>query len=71
MPRTAAEGGAEDGEEHIPIIAAGGEYLVAPEIVRRIGGGDMKEGHNILDELVLHVRRQTIRDMRNEKPPKK
>jgi hypothetical protein len=73
MPRPAAEGGpeGEDRGDHVPIIAAGGEYLVSPEVVRRIGGGDMKHGHDILDELVLHVRRQTINDMKKEKPPKR
>jgi hypothetical protein len=74
IPRPAAEGGPENGEDsgdHVPIIAAGGEYLVSPEVVRRLGGGDIKHGHEILDELVLHVRRQTIQDMKREKPPKK
>lgn len=70
----ASGGEAEDREDqgnHVPIIAAGGEYLVAPDVVRRLGGGDIKHGHDILDELVLHVRRQTIKDMKNEKPPKR
>lgn len=70
-PRMAAEGGAEDGNDHVPIIAAGGEYVIAPEVVKRIGSGDMKHGHEILDELVLHLRRQTINEMRRLKPPKK
>lgn len=70
-PRMAAEGGAEEGEDHVPIIAAGGEYIIAPEVVRRIGGGDMKHGHEVLDELVLHLRKQTIHEMRRLKPPKK
>lgn len=70
-PRMAAEGGAEDGNDHVPIIAAGGEYVIAPEVVKRIGSGDMKHGHEILDELVLHLRKQTINEMRRLKPPKK
>jgi hypothetical protein len=70
MPRTAAGGGAEDGETHVPIIAAGGEFVCSPEMVRRIGGGNLKHGHEILDELVKHIRRQTIKDMKAEKPPK-
>lgn len=71
MPRPAAEGGAEEGSDHVPIIAAGGEYIIAPEVVRKIGGGDMKHGHAILDELVLHLRKKTIHEMRRLKPPKK
>lgn len=68
-----AEAGGEMGEEsdEVPIITAGGEYVVSPEAVRKIGGGNIKHGHEILDQLVMQIRRQTIIDMRKEKPPKK
>jgi hypothetical protein len=71
MPKVAAAGGAEEGDDHVPIIVAGGEYQVPPEVVQRLGGGNMKRGHQILDELVMHIRRQTIKDMKAERPPKK
>lgn len=67
----AAEGGAEDGADHVPIIAAGGEFVISPAVVRKIGGGDMKHGHEVLDALVLHLRKKTIHEMRNLKGPKK
>jgi len=71
MPKFSA--GGEEGDEHdkVPIVAAGGEYVIAPEVVKRLGGGDMKEGHRILDHFVMHARRKTIQDMRKERPPKR
>src|SRR5262249_35051062 len=38
--------------EPTPILAAGGEYIVAPEVVRNIGRGDLKQGHKVLDAFV-------------------
>jgi hypothetical protein len=45
--------------QRVPIIAAGGEYVVHPEDVRFIGGGDMKKGFNWLDNFVKDVRERT------------
>lgn len=47
----------------VPIAAAGGEYIVPPEIVERVGGGDIERGHHILDAFVKAVRRDTIKKM--------
>lgn len=71
MPRIAKAGGVEAGGDHVPIVAAGGEYVIPPEVVKRIGGGDMKHGHEILDHLVLHIRKKTIHEMKHLKGPKK
>ena len=68
MPKLATGGEAE--HEDVPIIVAGGEYLVDPETVAWLGGGDIKHGHDILDNLVLHLRKKTIKDMQGLKPPK-
>lgn len=46
-----------------PIIAAGGEYVVHPESVKRLGGGDMKRGHDALDIFVRNQRRKTIKTL--------
>jgi hypothetical protein len=43
----------------VPIIAAGGEYIIHPDIVRYIGGGDMSKGHSFLDSFVKDVRERT------------
>lgn len=53
------------------ILAAGGEYVVNPEHVERLGGGDMRKGHNLLDGFVKTVRAHTIRLMRKLPGPKK
>lgn len=65
MPPEMSEG------EPTPILAAGGEYIVHPHIVRKLGRGDMKTGHRILDAFVLHARKQHIQQIKNLKPPVK
>ncbi len=55
----------------VPIIAAGGEYVIHPAVVAAIGDGDLKEGQNALDEFVLHERKTLIKTLRKLAPPKK
>lgn len=38
--------------EGVPIYAADGEVVLSPDQVARIGGGDIKKGHEVLDEFV-------------------
>jgi hypothetical protein len=64
-----ARGG--DTHDHVPIVAAGGEYIIAPEAVKAIGHGDMKTGHKVLDRLMLKFRKKHIEDQKKLKPPKK
>ncbi len=68
-----SQGGAQDGEpgSRVPIIAAGGEYIVSPEQVARIGGGNLKRGHDILDAFVVEARRRHAAKLRKLPPPKK
>lgn len=63
-----ARGGATDG---VPIVAAGGEYVVSPEEVEHIGGGSMDEGHKILDAFVKKMRQKTIKTLQKLPGPKK
>lgn len=44
-------------ETLVPVIVAGGEYIIPPEKVREIGEGDMDKGHNVLDAFVISQRR--------------
>lgn len=55
----------------IPIIVAGGEYFVPPEIVAKVGGGDMKRGHDTLDKMAANVRRSTIKTLAKLPKPKR
>lgn len=54
-----------------PILAAGGEYVVSPEIVRAWGGGNLKKGHDVLDAWVVRKRREIAKEMLKLPPPKK
>lgn len=67
MPKKAA-GGATEG---VPIVAAGGEYVIAPEHVQHIGGGDMDAGHKHLDEFVKKFRARTVDTLKKLPGPKR
>jgi hypothetical protein len=54
----------------IPIVGAGGEYIVHPDAVRAIGNGDLNVGHNALDGFVKQIRKHNIRTLRNLPGPK-
>lgn len=63
-----ADGGATEG---VPIVAAGGEYVIPPEDVVHIGGGDMDHGHKVLDAFVKKMRQKTIKTLQGLPGPKK
>jgi hypothetical protein len=46
-----------------PIQAAGGEEIVDPAALMRIGGGDIRRGQQILNDWIMKERQQTIREM--------
>lgn len=69
-PFTYARGGATP-DKAVPILAAGGEFVVSPEDVARLGGGDVRKGHKILDELVKRVRQHTMKFLKSAPKPKK
>lgn len=64
-----AEGG--DIEEAAPIVAAGGEYVIHPDDVRWIGGGDLDAGHQQLDQFVKMYRKHLIDTLKKLPGPKK
>jgi hypothetical protein len=55
----------------VPVVVAGGEYVVRPDEVAWIGDGDIDLGHRILDSWVLKMRAKTIHTLKNLAPPKK
>ena len=55
----------------VPIVAAGGEYVIDPDDVTRIGGGDIDRGHKELDAFVKKMRAKTVRTLQKLPPPKK
>lgn len=66
-------GGVQGGEQpgHIPVMLSHGEFVVTPEQVRAIGGGNQKDGWKILDEFVKESRRRTIEKMKKLPGPAK
>jgi hypothetical protein len=69
LPKAFAEGGMAG--DHVPIVAAGGEYVIPPEVVTNVGGGDMNVGHTELDDFVLKMRAKTVKTLKGLAPPKR
>ena len=67
-PQARADGGQV---QAVPIVAAGGEYVIHPDNVRRIGGGDLDVGHRSLDSFVKKMRAKTVKTLQNLPGPKK
>jgi hypothetical protein len=55
----------------VPIVAAGGEYVIHPDDVAFLGNGDMDAGHKGLDDFVVKMRAKTVKTLRKLPPPKK
>lgn len=69
VQQAARGGGAK--QETVPILAAGGEFIIAPEHVARWGNGDIEKGHRELDKFVVETRAKIIKEMAKLKPPVK
>lgn len=57
--------------DRIPIIVAGGEYHVEPEVVESVGDGNMDKGHNALDSFVKKLRKHNIKTVKGLAGPKR
>ena len=57
--------------EGVPIVAAGGEYVLSPAQVAEAGGGDIDMGHKVLDEFVKRMRTKIVKTMKSLPGPKK
>jgi len=55
----------------VPVIVAGGEFILTPEEVELFGEGDLDEGHKVLDSFVKSQRKNTIKTLRSLPPPAK
>jgi hypothetical protein len=63
-----AEGGAPG---HTPIVAASGEFVIHPDAVRAIGKGDVKRGHDVLDKLMIDLRKKHVKTLQKLPGPVK
>jgi hypothetical protein len=61
----------DDSPALVPVVVAGGEYILSPEEVRAFGDGDLEEGHKVLDAFVKKQRQKHIKTLRKLPPPAK
>ena len=65
-------GEAHDGDDAgVPIVAAGGEFVVHPNAVRHWGGGDLDTGRKVLDKFVEQFRGDLVRTLNKLPGPRK
>ncbi len=64
-------GKAEGGTATVPIVAAGGEYVISPKDVVALGHGNLDDGHKILDEFVKGFRAKLVKTLKALPGPKK
>lgn len=55
----------------VPVVVAGGEYVVGPEHIKKAGGGDLKKGHEVLRSFVAKQRAKTIKTLKKLPKPVK
>lgn len=70
MPKK-AEGGEVGDQDAVPVVLAGGEYVIHPEDVKNLGRGDLNRGHAILDKFVKFMRQKAVQTLKNLPGPKK
>lgn len=57
--------------EPVPIVAAGGEYVLSPDEVIWAGRGDLDAGHRALDKWITDTRKELITTLKKLPPPRK
>jgi hypothetical protein len=66
------QGKAHGGEvSGVPVVVAGGEYVLKPIEVKFAGDGDIKRGHRVLDDFVKEYRAKTVKTLQKLPGPKK
>jgi hypothetical protein len=60
-----------DDDEGVPIVAAGGEYVLSPDQVKFAGDGDLEAGHRVLDDFVKGMRGSIVKTMSNLPGPRR
>jgi hypothetical protein len=56
---------------HVPIIAAGGEYIIHPDVVQDVGHGSISAGHRVLDKFVVNTRKKYAETLKKLPGPKR
>lgn len=55
----------------VPVVVAGGEVVLPPDVVAKAGGGDIKRGHKVLSAWVKRERAKTIKTLKSLPSPHK
>lgn len=53
----------------VPVKLSGGEYVIPPHVVKRVGKGDVERGIDHFEDLIKTVRAKTILDLHHKKKP--
>ena len=61
----------DNGDKGVEIVAAGGEFVIAPHHVKIIGGGNIKHGHAVLDHFVKSTRDANVKTLKKLPGPVK
>lgn len=57
---------ADGGEvQSVPVVLSGGEFVLTPAEVMRVGHGDLDTGHKILDAFVMAVRKKDLKTIKS------
>lgn len=64
-------GGVQAGAGAVPVRLSHGEFVITPEQVTAIGGGDLKHGHKVLDHFVETRRAKDIKKLKSLPGPVK
>ena len=72
MGQPHAKGGTAQSEgEPVPVVLAGGEYVLPPKWVAWAGDGDMETGHRVLDKFVVKFREKLVKTLKGLPGPRK
>ena len=66
MPGKAEGGSVDDDDDNaplVPVVVAGGEYILGPKDVRHHGKGSLEDGHKVLDEFVKRYRKKLVKTL--------
>lgn len=63
--------GSDEEEVPVPVVIAGGEYVMEPRQVWIAGQGDIDVGHQVLDAFVRKYRALTVKTLQGLPNPKK
>ena len=67
-----AKGGSAQGSgEPVPVVLAGGEYVLPPHWVSWAGDGDMETGHRVLDKFVVKYRKKLVETLKGLPGPRR